>query len=134
MPGARTTIGTAGKYDATLGGGNFPASTSLWGTFASLQRYDVVLLACEGNTFPTTKPATALKAMYDYANAGGRVFASHFHYYWVSANTKTRSKNSSSVVTVVRPSRVSSRARRGVAMGRSCPTPRPETRLTRADQ
>jgi len=77
---------SAGKYDAAYGGGNFPASTTLWGSLSSLQAYDVTLLACEGDTYPTTKPATALKAMYDYLNVGGRVFASHYHHYWVSAN------------------------------------------------
>jgi hypothetical protein len=76
-----------GKYDAAFGGQNFPASTTLWGSLSSLQQYDVVLLSCEGDTYPTTKPAAALKAMYDYANNGGRVFASHYHHYWVSQNT-----------------------------------------------
>jgi hypothetical protein len=75
-----------GKYDASSGGLNFPASTTLWASAASLQQYDVVLLSCEGDTYTATKPATALKAMYDYANGGGRVFASHYHHYWVSAN------------------------------------------------
>ncbi len=75
------------KYDNQVGGGNFPASTTLWGSFSSLQAYDAVLLSCEGDLFPTTKPASSLKAMYDYVNGGGRVFASHYHHYWVSANT-----------------------------------------------
>lgn len=76
-----------GKYDAALGGANFPASTTLWADLPSLQKYDVVLLSCEGDTYPSTKPASALKAMYDYMNVGGRVFASHYHHYWVSANS-----------------------------------------------
>ncbi len=76
-----------GKYDAALGGANFPSATTLWANLASLQKYDVTLLGCEGNTFSSTKPASALKAMYDYLNVGGRVFASHYHHYWVSANT-----------------------------------------------
>jgi hypothetical protein len=85
MPTSGTTASTS-KYDAALGGQSFPASTTLWGSLASLQAYDAVLLACEGDTYPTTKPASALKTMYDYANAGGRVFATHYHHYWVSAN------------------------------------------------
>ncbi|MEZ4220238.1 MAG: carboxypeptidase-like regulatory domain-containing protein [Polyangiaceae bacterium] len=76
-----------GKYDPAVGGASFPASTTLWQSLSSLQQYDVVLLACEGDTFSSTKPASALKAMFDYTNVGGRVFASHYHHYWVSANT-----------------------------------------------
>jgi hypothetical protein len=76
-----------GKYDAAFGGANFPSSTTLWASQASLQKYDVVLLSCEGDTFTSTKPASSLKAMYDYMNVGGRVFASHYHHYWVSANS-----------------------------------------------
>jgi hypothetical protein len=77
----------AGKWDAALGGGNFQSATTLWGTAASLTKYDVLLMACEGDLYSATKPASALKAMYDYLNVGGRVFASHYHHYWVSANT-----------------------------------------------
>ncbi len=40
--------------------------------------YDIVLLSCEGSE--TTNPNQ--QAMHDYASAGGRVFASHFHYAW----------------------------------------------------
>ena len=66
-----------GKYDGALGGASFPSATTLWTNLASLQKYDVTLLGCEGNTFSSTKPASSLKAMYDYLNVGGRVFASH---------------------------------------------------------
>ncbi len=76
-----------GQYDPALGGASFPPSTSLWATQASLMAYDMVLLACEGNTYPTTKTTANLAAMYSYVNAGGRVFASHYHHHWVSANT-----------------------------------------------
>jgi len=86
MPTAGQYAST-GKYDGSLGGASFPSSTTLWASLSSLQQYDVVLLACEGNTFSSTKPASSLKAMYDYMNVGGRVFASHYHHYWVSANS-----------------------------------------------
>ena len=86
QPGTGSTQ-AVGKYDAAFGGASFPAATTLWGTLASLQTYDVTLMACEGDTYPSDKPTTARKAMYDYLNVGGRVFASHYHHYWVSANT-----------------------------------------------
>ena len=31
---------------------------------------------------PDEKPPIALDAMRDYTNGGGRVFATHYHYYW----------------------------------------------------
>jgi hypothetical protein len=56
-----------------------PASyTALWSTQAQLMPYDAVLLSCEGGeTFNANPPA--LEA---YLDAGGRVFASHYHYSW----------------------------------------------------
>jgi hypothetical protein len=40
--------------------------------------YDIVLLSCEGGeTYQANPPA-----LESYLNAGGRVFASHFHYAW----------------------------------------------------
>lgn len=88
------TVGT-NKFDATLGGGTFAAATSLWGNAsetaaditARLDDYDVVLLSCEGydNSSGTNdKPAVSLEAMKAYADLGGRVFASHWHNYWLS--------------------------------------------------
>jgi hypothetical protein len=50
----------------------------LWDSTADLMKYDITLLSCEGEE---TK-ATNQSALLDYANAGGRVFASHFHYAW----------------------------------------------------
>jgi hypothetical protein len=54
------------------------ASAGLWNSQADLMGYDIVLLACEGHE--TTKMNQ--QALFDYATAGGRVFASHFHYAW----------------------------------------------------
>lgn len=49
---------------------------ALWDKKEDLLKYDMVLLSCEGQE--TANPNQ--QALYDYANAGGRVFASHFHY------------------------------------------------------
>jgi hypothetical protein len=54
------------------------ASAALWSSAASLMAYDVVLLSCEG---AETRDMNQ-QALHDYASAGGRVFASHFHYAW----------------------------------------------------
>lgn len=69
--------------DGLNGGEEFPPAQSLWDTPESLARYDIVLLSCEGDReHLENKPPNALQAMYDYANLGGRVFASHFHGVW----------------------------------------------------
>ena len=58
--------------------------TALWNDKASLLKFDIVALSCEGAENGTTKSAAARQAMQDYTGAGGRVFASHFHYFWFS--------------------------------------------------
>lgn len=65
-------------------GSAFPPATGLWANPAELKKYDIVLLSCEGGEHPETKAAPALQGLYDYANAGGRVFTSHYHHYWLS--------------------------------------------------
>jgi hypothetical protein len=55
-----------------------PSPTALWANQSQLMPYDITLLSCEGQeTYKANPPA--LDA---YLNAGGRVFASHFHYAW----------------------------------------------------
>lgn len=56
-----------------------------WNDAAQLRKYDVVLLSCEGGEHLDNKGGTAADArgsMYDYLNAGGKVFATHYHYTW----------------------------------------------------
>jgi hypothetical protein len=50
---------------------------------ATLRQYDAVMLACEGNRLP---PATSTwrTNLETYANAGGRIFATHYEDTWVS--------------------------------------------------
>jgi hypothetical protein len=83
--------GTAGNCTNT--------SCPLWSSKGSLESYDIVLLACEGDTFDATEPADAglagmvsggsanvtsagKQAMHDWLGEGGKVFATHFHYTW----------------------------------------------------
>jgi len=80
--------GGAGRVHVFQGAGGSttaspaPASpVSLWDSTADLMPYDIVALSCEGDETAQPNPP----ALHDYANLGGRVFASHFHYKWFTA-------------------------------------------------
>jgi hypothetical protein len=54
------------------------ASQALWTSADALMAYVVLLLSCEGQeTLGMNR-----QALHDYADRGGRVFASHYHYAW----------------------------------------------------
>jgi len=57
------------------------SSSALWNSSASLMKYDVVLLSCEGGETQSMNQ----QALFDYAKSGGRVFASHFQYSWLNS-------------------------------------------------
>jgi len=65
------------------GAGNMSNSQTLWSSVNNLKAYDIVILSCEGSQYPATKPTTSLDAMRQYADLGGRVFASHWHNIWI---------------------------------------------------
>jgi hypothetical protein len=74
----------AAKYNASLNGGAaFPPAPTFWSNLNTLKGYDIVLLSCEGYEMSTNKNDAALKAMFDYTSVGGRVFASHWHNWWL---------------------------------------------------
>jgi hypothetical protein len=87
MGAGRIHIFTGGNSPAGNGGAatNAPVSKQsyqyLWNRDASMTPYDVVLLSCEGNETSFLNDAGRL-VLSDYANNGGRVFASHYHYSW----------------------------------------------------
>ena len=77
-------VGGTAKYKNTMNGGaGFGAATMFWDNAANLRKYDMVLLSCEGQENSTNKSVAARQAMQDYLNTGGRVFASHWHNYWL---------------------------------------------------
>jgi hypothetical protein len=57
------------------------AAMALWNSVDELKKYDIVLLSCEG----AETMGMNQQALHDYASAGGRVFASHFHYSWFNS-------------------------------------------------
>jgi len=61
-----------------------PTQASLMGDATVLHQYDVLMLPCEGADY--TKPAQELSNLVGFANAGGRVFTSHYSYSWMWNN------------------------------------------------
>ncbi|MBL9019125.1 MAG: carboxypeptidase regulatory-like domain-containing protein [Myxococcales bacterium] len=68
------------------GQGMIPSATPFWDDVNNLKAYDIVILSCEGEQAPRTKPQTSLNAMKAYADLGGRVFASHWHNIWIGGD------------------------------------------------
>jgi hypothetical protein len=67
-----------------MGGAGAPGSpleSELWSTQAALDQYDMVLFPCQGDQ--TTRSAAVQQNLIEYANAGGRIFATHFSYVWL---------------------------------------------------
>lgn len=78
--------GTRSYAPALNGGAAFASSgAALWDQLSSFQRYDMVLLSCEGNEYLEEKPAAAREALFNYLNGGGRAFLSHWHKIWLQA-------------------------------------------------
>jgi hypothetical protein len=72
------------RYDSSWNSGaTFSPATSLWNTEQSLDRYDAVLFSCEGNQDLANKSTVARQAVVNYADKGGRIFASHWHNAWL---------------------------------------------------
>jgi hypothetical protein len=79
----------SGYRGATTAQGSIEAYRGLWDSQAHFNEHDVVILSCEGQettggTPGTPVDATAQGYLMNYANAGGRVFASHFQYSWLN--------------------------------------------------
>jgi hypothetical protein len=73
-------------FDSGFAGGSgqtFASATAFWSSATNLEQYDIVILSCEGDQNPDTKPQAAMDAMKAYADMGGRVFASHWHNIWI---------------------------------------------------
>jgi len=76
----------AKQFAATWPGGasaTFGDAQTLWGAQANLEKYDIVMLSCEGGQYAASKPQSAMQAIHDYASEGGRIFMSHWHNIWI---------------------------------------------------
>jgi hypothetical protein len=67
-----------------------PSDTTLTGNMSTLNGYDMVMFPCQGR--PDPEDDSALANILNYANAGGRVFTTHFSYVWLDPNAPYNSQ------------------------------------------
>ena len=60
-----------------------PGQSSLTNSSGTLNSYDMVMFPCQGNALGQTN-ATAANNLLNFANAGGRLFTTHFSYVWLA--------------------------------------------------
>jgi hypothetical protein len=59
------------------------ASTALWSDVDQMKKYDLIINSCECSEQGAEKTPAMLQNHANYANAGGRVFDTHYNYYWI---------------------------------------------------
>ena len=59
-------------------------STALWSDLTLMKKYDLIINSCECSEQSQEKTSAMLQNHMDYANAGGRVFDTHYNYYWIN--------------------------------------------------
>lgn len=85
-PGRINIYAGSGAPGAVASGGSTLTQADLMSTSAALNAYDVLMLPCEGSPYPGAKSAAEYANLVSFANAGGRVYASHFSYQWMAQN------------------------------------------------
>ena len=68
-----------------------PAASTLYGSATELAKYDMTLFECVGSR--QSKALADQNRVIDFANAGGRVFATHFSYVWLTDSDGTANSN-----------------------------------------
>jgi len=67
-----------------------PLDTTLTGNSATLGGYDLVMFPCQGGPYPQSN--AALSNILNFANAGGRIFSTHYSYVWLDQNAPYNSQ------------------------------------------
>ena len=104
LQGARAAAAAEapGLSTGTAGNCTTDNPNCVWNSKANLEAYDIVLLACEGDTFDpaesnngtTNKTTSSKQALHDWLDEGGKVFATHFHYTWFKNGPRPTSRAS----------------------------------------
>ncbi|HEY4180148.1 MAG TPA: hypothetical protein VGM90_25070 [Kofleriaceae bacterium] len=72
----------------------FGTGHSLWSDAAKMKGYDFALFSCEGNVDPTlvtSKTQAEMDNVQAFADAGGRLFMSHYHNIWIDGRKNPQS-------------------------------------------
>jgi hypothetical protein len=83
---AASNTSMVGTPESTPMQGAPPSHTSLWDSVEHMMPYDVTLLSCEGGETYDAQP----QVLEQYLNAGGRAFASHYHYAWFTPPAQSK--------------------------------------------
>jgi len=75
------------------GPGPMTGAQPFWSSLDAMKAYDIIIFSCEGSQQGTQKTQAALDAVKQYADIGGRVFASHWHNIWISGNFEDNNPN-----------------------------------------
>ena len=105
--GGRVNLFTGSGGPGALIDAATPSQATLMETSSTLNNYDVLMLPCQGAQY--NQDANSLANFIQFADAGGRVYASHFSYVWLYdnppfnsvANWTTNSNLSNGTATVV---------------------------------
>jgi hypothetical protein len=72
------------RASPTTASGALRTVNDLWGSLPNMMRYDVVLMACEGDSGQSEgRSAAEYQVVRNYADMGGRIFGSHYHNNWI---------------------------------------------------
>jgi hypothetical protein len=72
----------ANSFTAALGGATLRDAQTLWKDANKMLGYDIIVHSCEGGQYPNAKQPYIANVK-RYADAGGRLFNSHLHFYWL---------------------------------------------------
>jgi hypothetical protein len=84
-PGGRIHLYKAGQGPGAEISAATPSESSLTGNSATLSGYDMVMFPCQGGQY--VQGNIPLSNILNYANAGGRIFATHYSYVYLDPNS-----------------------------------------------
>jgi hypothetical protein len=95
-PSEFTSATGTGKVHVYQGSGGSALTTTtstaadLWAS-PNLSNYDMIINSCECSEVPAEKPQASIDNLVAYANSGGRLFNTHYQYYWIDPTKITGS-------------------------------------------